>query len=129
VREQFDEDLFKALNPPFPPVEVKRFDGCHTGDEVSLELNFILFRQQWTSLITEHGYSESGFYFIDEGKKLPFFLKKWKHRHGIVALTDGTEIIDDISYTSGTLLSDIFLYPLLYLQFAMRKPVYQKYFR
>lgn len=128
VRERFDRDLFEALNPPFPPVEVVRFDGCHKGDEVSLELNFIFFKQKWTSLITEHGYSDNGFYFIDEGKKLPFFLKRWKHHHGLMGLTEGTEIIDDIHYATGTWLTDMLLYPMLYLQFAIRKPVYRKYF-
>ncbi|MFA0962085.1 hypothetical protein AB9P05_09780 [Roseivirga sp. BDSF3-8] len=128
VREGFDEKLFKALNPPFPPVKVVRFDGCHKDDVVSLELNFLLFKQRWTSLITEHGYSDNGFYFIDEGRKLPFFLKRWKHHHGLIGLKDGTEIIDDISYGTGTLLTDWLMYPVLYVQFAVRKPVYQKYF-
>lgn len=128
VMKGFDVKLFEALNPPFPPVKVLRFDGCKTGDMVSLELNFLLFKQTWTSLITDHGEANNGFYFIDEGRKLPFFLQRWKHRHGIAGLTQGSEIIDDIQYSSGTWLTDVLLYPFLYLQFRMRKPVYQKYF-
>jgi len=32
----FDRDLFTKLSPPFPPVNVIRFDGCLTGDIVQL---------------------------------------------------------------------------------------------
>ncbi len=41
----FDEPLFEKLSPPFPPVELVRFDGSHEGDVVSLELNFIFFNK------------------------------------------------------------------------------------
>lgn len=49
----FDETLFRRLSPPFPPVRVVRFDGCLKGNIVELELNFFLFKQLWTSKITE----------------------------------------------------------------------------
>jgi len=125
----FTKELFVKLNPPFPPVEVKQFDGCVKGDKVRLELNFLLFKQEWVSDIIESNESENGFSFIDEGVKLPFFLSHWKHQHIIEKREDGgSYIIDDIQYSTGTWLTDILFYPVLYGQFLYRKPIYRKIF-
>jgi ligand-binding SRPBCC domain-containing protein len=81
VKEGFNETLFKKLSPPFPPVKLLRFDGSTKGDLVTLELNFIFFKQKWTSEIMEDQTTDKEFYFIDKGIELPFFLKKWTHKH------------------------------------------------
>ncbi len=128
VIDGFTQDLFLALNPPFPPVKLLQFDGCHKDDVVALELNFIFFKQLWKSLITHDEKSEKHFLFVDEGVKLPFFLKSWKHHHMLQTQGKGTEIIDDIEYSTGTLLTDILFYPVLLGQFLYRKPVYKKVF-
>ena len=75
VKEGFTEALFAKLAPPFPPVKVLRFDGCRAGDLVDLELNFIFFKQKWTSKITEDHLDAQEFRFVDEGIVLPFFLE------------------------------------------------------
>lgn len=129
VRAGFTEDLFMSLNPPFPPVKLQEFGGCETGDRVALELNFLLFRQQWVSDITHHEESDQKWLFVDEGTKLPFFLKTWQHRHLVEARAEGSEIIDDIRFTTGTLLTDLLMYPALLLQFIYRKHVYKKVFK
>ncbi|MFC3416326.1 SRPBCC family protein [Algoriphagus hitonicola] len=129
VMEGFNESLFKKLSPPFPPVKLLRFDGSKTGDLVSLELNFIFFKQKWTSRITEDELSEAEFYFVDEGIELPFFLKKWKHKHRIIRQGSGTIIRDEISYAGPNALVTFLLYPALYLQFLYRKPIYKKLFQ
>ena len=41
---------------------------------------------------------------------------------------DGTEIVDDITYKTPTWLTDYLLYPVMWLQFAARKPVYRRVF-
>ncbi|WP_226389862.1 SRPBCC family protein [Penaeicola halotolerans] len=128
VKEGFTQDLFLKLNPPFPPVKLLKFDGCDTGDQVSLELNFIFFKQRWDSLITEDRTDEQIFMFVDEGVKLPFFLKYWKHRHIVEARGDASVIIDDISFKAPFLLLTWLLYPVLYLQFLYRKPIYKRVF-
>ncbi|MFW5760078.1 MAG: SRPBCC family protein [Cyclobacteriaceae bacterium] len=130
VKNGFDEKLFKQLNPPFPPVKLLRFDGSSKGDLVSLQLNFIFFKQNWTSKITEDQDGEKQFYFIDQGVELPFFLKQWRHKHIINNLEHGkaAEIIDDIYFRTPVRLFDFMMYPLLWLQFMYRKPVYKKYF-
>lgn len=125
VKEGFTQDLFLRLNPPVPPVRLLQFDGCSTGDQVVLQLNFFLFRQQWVSDIISDHQDASRWYFVDEGAKLPFFLKKWKHHHEVKKRGDAATIIDAIQYTSGTLLTDVLLYPLLLGQFLYRKPIYK----
>ncbi len=128
VKQGFTEDLFTSLNPPFPPVQLNRFDGSKEGDIVELELNFLLFRQTWRSLITEDGQTDGEWYFIDEGVKLPFFLKHWKHHHRVLRQENGSQIVDDIHFRSPFWLMDFLLYPVLALQFLYRKPIYKKIF-
>lgn len=129
VKNGFDEKLFLSLNPPFPPVKLKEFGGCVKGDKVHLELNFIFFKQDWISDITFDNTTDTVFEFIDEGTQLPFFLKYWKHHH-IVERVDANSsyIIDDIQFKSPYKLMDFLLYPVLWLQFAYRKPIYKKLF-
>ena len=129
VMQGFTEALFIKLNPTFPPVKLIRFDGCRQGDIVSLELNFIFFKQRWESLIVEDGFTEEEFYFIDEGKKLPFFLKYWRHKHRVLKRGRHAEIVDEITFYSPFWLTDFLLYPILWLQFWYRKPVYREYFK
>ncbi len=124
----FNGDLFLKLNPPFPKVRLIQFDGCKTGDLVSLELNFLLFKQVWTSEITEDFSDSEQFFFVDQGIRLPFFFKTWKHKHMLQVRDDKTVITDDITYQTPSLLTDWLMYPLLYLQFLYRKPVYRKVF-
>lgn len=129
VKDGFDEKLFLSLNPPFPPVKLKEFGGCAKGDKVHLELNFIFFKQDWISDITFDNTSETVFEFIDEGTQLPFFLKYWKHHHIVERVDDnGSYIIDDIEFKSPFKLMDFILYPVLWLQFAYRKPIYKRLF-
>jgi len=129
VKEGFTKDLFLSLNPPFPPVRLLQFDGCKTGDKVALELNFILFKQQWISDITDDGQNKKEWFFLDEGTKLPFFLKSWKHRHIVEKKGASSNIIDDITFTTGTLFTDILFYPALLGQFLYRKPIYKRIFK
>ncbi|GAA5025869.1 hypothetical protein GCM10011506_10880 [Marivirga lumbricoides] len=130
VKEGFNSELFMKLNPPFPPVDLLEFGGSEEGDKVHLRLNFLFFKQDWISLITFNKTDEQCFEFIDEGTKLPFFLKKWKHHHIVKKSKDRTSIIvDDVHFRSPFLLMDFLLYPILWLQFAYRKPVYKRIFK
>lgn len=129
VQQGFNESLFRKLSPPFPVVDVERFDGCETGDVVVLRLQFGLFSQVWESTITSHREESTSWEFVDEGTRLPFFLKSWRHRHLVVAQSTGARIVDDIHYTTGTLLTDVLLFPALWLQFVYRKPIYRRVFR
>jgi len=129
VKEGFNETLFLKLSPPFPLVKLLRFDGCLTGHHVWLELNFLLFKQRWDALIIEHQESEKEFYFIDEGSKMPFFLKSWRHKHLLKSRNGKCIVTDQIQFSTGTILTDVLVYPLLWFQFVYRKPIYRKHFR
>ena len=126
----FNESLFNQLSPPFPPSKLLRFDGSMPNDEVHIELNFIFFKQIWISHITEYKATEQEIYFIDEGKKLPFFLRYWKHKHRLVSNTSGgCTIIEEIEFKTPNILTDLLFYPAMYLQFWYRKPIYQRIFK
>lgn len=129
VKAGFDESLFRKLSPPFPPVKVLRFDGCEKGDQVSLKLNFLLFSQKWTSEITEDHTDELEFFFVDEGIDLPFFLKKWRHKHRVISTGIESKIVDEIEFEAPFSWMNWILQPLLWVQFAYRKPIYRKVFR
>ncbi|WP_460982078.1 SRPBCC family protein [Spirosoma fluminis] len=125
----FDRALFNQLSPPFPPVEVVRFDGCQQGDVVHLRLNFGVFRQDWISLITDQQRTDSEIFFIDEGTQLPFFLRYWRHRHRLIRDESGkTILVDDITYRTPFRLTDYLFYPIMWLLFAYRKPIYRRVF-
>ena len=39
------------------------------------------------------------------------------------------KIIDEIEFRTPTILTDYIFYPILYLQFLYRKPIYQRIFK
>ncbi len=125
VLKGFDLDLFQALKPPLLPLKVEKFDGCKTGDLVHLNLGF---GQRWNAKIVDHGSTKNGHFFIDEGTKLPFPLREWRHRHGIDAAELGSKITDHIHYRSPFYFLDLLLFPALYLIFYWRKRIYQRRF-
>lgn len=128
VMDKFDLDLFEALKPIGAKMEIVQFTGSKTGDVV--EIKFIRpLKTQWLSKITDHGSDENQSYFIDEGVVLPKPLKLWKHKH-IVRKVDNqnSEIIDDITFSSGKNWLDILLYLPLFFSFYPRKGIYRKYF-
>jgi ligand-binding SRPBCC domain-containing protein len=125
----FTRQLFDQLSPPFPPVDVVRFDGCMKGDTVHLRLNFLLFKQDWISLIIEQHETNQEIYFIDKGTKLPFFLSEWHHKHRIIRDGNHTRIADEITFRTPTRLTDFLLYPVFYGLFAYRGPVYKRIFK
>ncbi|MCC2545670.1 hypothetical protein LJY25_04375 [Hymenobacter sp. BT175] len=125
----FTRELFLALAPPFPRLNLLRFDGCLTGDQVEIELVAGPVRQRWTSLITDHGEQPDGTcFFVDEGQQLPGPLRYWRHRHLIEPAGTGSTITEDIEYRTASPLLDRLLYPVMWAQFAYRSPVYQRLF-
>jgi len=130
VMSGFDRSLFEQLTPPGTKVELLRFDGSHKGDLVHIRLTmFGLIKQEWLSEITESVTTPEQSWFIDEGRELPFFLKAWRHKHVVEKATSNQSVIvDDITFRTPTLLTDLLMYPIMYLQFAYRKPIYQRVF-
>ncbi len=130
VKDGFDLKLFRALKPPLVKMFVARFDGCSPGNEVHIELNTLGKKQKWISVITREMQDEKEWSFVDEGKTMPWPLAKWKHHHRVVSLDDNSsKIIDDITYQCVHSWMDMFMYPFLWLTFAIRPSRYKKYFR
>lgn len=125
VFAQFDQKLFEALSPPFPPVRVLRFDGCEVGHEIHLSMPV----GDWVSVITERVVAPTEAYFVDEGTKLPFPFVYWRHRHIVRSTQVGVLIIDDIEYKTKSSLTDILIRPVLKQLFKARHPVYRRYFQ
>jgi len=128
VMDRFDLDLFEALKPIGAKMEIVQFTGSKTGDLV--EIKFISpLKAQWLSKITDHGSDDNQSFFIDEGVVLPWPLKLWKHKH-IVNKVDAhhSEIVDDITFSSGKKWLDVLMYVPLFFSFYPRKRIYRKYF-
>jgi len=129
VKQGFDRTLFLQLKPPMIQLVLDRFDGCEVGHEIHLRVGLPGLLQTWVSRITFHEWVKDSWCFIDEGDRLPFPLKKWRHRHSVRALpAGGSEICDEISYSSGNEILDLILYGPLWLSFASRASVYRRFF-
>jgi ligand-binding SRPBCC domain-containing protein len=119
----FDVKLFTALKPPLTSLKITRFDGCKKGDEVHLVVN----GQRWVSHITDFVENADEIYFVDLGANIPFPLKSWKHIHRIERSGANTcNVIDDIEYSTGNIITDKIIYPALKFMFMLRGPVYKR---
>lgn len=125
---KFDKDLFLKIRPPLIGLKVNRFDGCLENDEVHLELTIFGTKQIWISRVTEFRETDDEIAFTDQGIRLPRFLSFWNHRHRIVRGQPGCLIIDQVTYKTPFWLLDYLLFPVLYLQFRLRKPRYRSHF-
>ncbi len=129
VFEGFNENLFTALAPPFPKMHLMEFGGTTLGMQTYLILDFVFFKEEWISVVTEEGTSDQELYFVDEGTKLPFFLAYWHHEHRIIKEAEGETIIQDfIVFKTPNFILDFLMYPALFFQFLWRKPIYKRIF-
>ena len=129
VKERFNEDLFRFLAPMFPKVSILRYDGQEPGNQVWVELNFILFSWQWQSLISESRENPDLVEFTDVGTSLPPFLSSWKHIHRIENIDNQTLISDIIFWEPGKYWPGWLVHILLIGQFSSRPRLYRKWFQ
>lgn len=127
VWKGFDEKLFVALKPPLMPLKLVEFGGCKKGDWVKLEVG--PFRQAWHSYISENSEGENFFEFIDEGRKIPFPLKTWKHTHRIEKRDTGVVIIDRVEFTCMPRFLEPLMMQMVSWQFSIRPNVYKSFFK
>jgi ligand-binding SRPBCC domain-containing protein len=128
VFNAFDERLFRKLAPSYPKLKLLRFDGSEPGDMIEIEMQTGVKNFLWTSLITEKNVTDTEAYFVDRGQQLPPPLKDWEHKHLITKNGTGAIIHDIITYSTGSTLLDLILYPVMHLQFGMRAPIYKQEF-
>lgn len=128
VAGDFGEDLFTFLLPPKMVAGLVKYEGSEPGSKVHIRFKLPL-PADWISVIKSEEKTHEKHLFVDEGEKLPFGLKRWKHVHSIIKKGDNTtEIVDDMNFSSGLKLFDLLIYPVLYLSFYPRKKLYKKYF-
>lgn len=128
VFRQFDKDLLLKLTPPGMKIRLIRYDEpTEPGAMVQIEAKMMgIVKQEWLNEITEVVEEDDQAFFVDEGIELPFPLKSWKHKHLIRKGPTEVEIVDDIEYSAGWLTW--LIHPIIWLQFAWRKPQYRKIF-
>lgn len=128
VWSQFNEELLKKISPPFPSVQIIRFDGCSKGDLVILEINLLILKVIWSSQITSFNQDSTQFSFVDEGIQVPFGIKKWKHEHSIIKIDEMHCYIQDlVTFKTSFVFLDLILFPFLWGMIFYRKPFYKKY--
>ncbi len=131
VREVFhgmDRQLFEDLRPPGLPMTILRFDGSCLGDWIELEVGPSWCPHRWRSLITGYSVSDIESWFVDTGRTLPPPLKRWKHRHIVARARNGSQIIDDLTFSTGFFPLDLLIYPFIAFLLLNRKPVYRRRF-
>lgn len=129
VRSHFKRELLEQLSPPGIKFDLERFDGSSPGDEVHAQTTFLGLKQKWVSIITEEKETNSQWYFVDEGKQLPWPLTGWKHRHSVESLDDkASRIVDDIDFHCASKLTEVAVRPFIWLAFSVRPGRYKKFF-
>ncbi|MCX7743493.1 MAG: hypothetical protein N2167_02905 [Flavobacteriales bacterium] len=129
VFSNFNESLFKAINPWFMPMKVELFEGCLPGHRVIVRLGGPLIDALWVSEIIFLQKNGNEIMFIDIGKELPFPLKNWEHRHRIIKTGNKEcKIMDEITYHTFHPWLDFIIKPIMHLQFGVRKKKYSQYF-
>ena len=123
----FNKDMFYELTKN-APVKPLRYDGDFVGAEIHLLMLFP-WKDNWVSIITEKNETDTVCFFVDEGKKLPFNLKKWRHTHIIRKTSQGIIIEDDIYFKSQNAFFDIFWKISFIPQFLLRKRQYKNYIK
>ncbi|SDN39575.1 SRPBCC family protein [Alkalicoccus daliensis] len=76
----------------FPKISLLGDKEVFEGADIQLKMNFIFMKLHWQGEITEVADHS---YFIDEGKKLPFPFKSWKHVHAFKEKDAETTIMYD----------------------------------
>ncbi|RKL68805.1 hypothetical protein CR203_01810 [Salipaludibacillus neizhouensis] len=93
---QTNENL--ASITAFPKIDILGDKDVKEGASVHLRLDFILLRLHWKGRITK---VVPEAYFMDEGEKLPFPFKTWRHVHAFKELGSyKTKMIDRVEYES-----------------------------
>lgn len=121
----FNKDMFYFLTKN-GPVHPTRYDGDDIGSEIHLDM-LLPWKDKWVSIITDRVLKEDMCFFVDEGKKLPFGIKTWRHEHIVQKESDGVKILDEIEFSSGNWLLDRFWYISFLPQFLARKKQYKQY--
>lgn len=128
---KFDQSLLLKLTPPGMKMELIRFQEPDAPNgSIQLRVTILgIIRQDWENVFSHYELGPEECHFVDEGKVLPFPMRLWRHDHRVLA--DGPDhaiINDDITFKTTFLLMDWLLFPILWLQFRYRRPIYRRIF-
>lgn len=126
----FDHTLLLKLTPPGMKVELLHADPPEkVGGRIRLKVTiFGILRQNWENEFSSYELREDECHFVDTGLTMPFPVRLWRHDHRVLRDGENAIILDDVTFGSGFFLMDWLLYPIMWLQFKYRKPIYQKHF-
>lgn len=128
VADGYNETLFRYLLPPFGLASLVRYDGQKPGDIVHIRFRIPLFND-FKVVIRDVWTSPKEYRFVDRGLMMPFGMKFWQHTHRVVSLKErSTALIDLIEYQTPWWLTDLLLFPLLFLFFLPRTWQYRRYY-
>jgi len=122
-----DEQMLRSLSPWFLHLKVLKYEGNKPGNKFSFETGIWPITAVWSGLVTSAGQTPGTFWFEDRGEKLPFPLKRWKHRHIVRKTTAGSVVIDAIECSTNMTFLDLIVKPLLTCLFSVRKQKYSRY--
>lgn len=128
VSRNFNRELLLKLKPPLVKMNLLRYDGQITGNQLSFQIGIGPMKQQWDGIITAHRYTKKNWLFRDEGLQLPHPLKTWKHTHALKSKTEhSTLIIDRLKFEGKNRFFTLLLCLPFIAMFLMRKPLYKKH--
>jgi len=98
--------------------------------KVRVHLRFVSpIKAEWISDIIKDDINEERAIFVDVGRKLPWPLATWTHRHVVEKIDeDHSMIVDDMTFTASNPILTLLMYPAMLVSFYPRKWVYRKYF-
>ena len=126
VIESFHNKDFVTFLIKFQPVKIIAWDGIKDGKLA--EFKFWFFGWKKMNVIHKNYLLKSNYLsFEDHGSLLPFGLKKWKHKHIVEKVNEGTLITDLVSF-DGNGFTKIFVKPIMLFPIALRKMTYKIWF-
>jgi ligand-binding SRPBCC domain-containing protein len=81
----------------FPKVKLLSDPSTREGNLIKMELQFPLLTLEWDSFISEMRRHD---YFVDEGARLPFPFRTWKHTHRFYRRENLTMMEDRVELTA-----------------------------
>jgi ligand-binding SRPBCC domain-containing protein len=128
---KFDHSLLLQLSPPGVHIKLLHIqEPSEPNAYIRLQVTILgIIRQNWENVFSHYELREDECHFVDEGRKMPFPIRYWRHDHRVLA--DGPDhaiINDDITFKTGFLPLDWLMYPILWLQFRYRQPIYRRVF-
>jgi ligand-binding SRPBCC domain-containing protein len=128
---RFNHSLLLQLTPPGMRMELLEFqDPQEPNGKIEMRVTILgLIKQEWENAFSDYELGEAECHFVDQGVKMPFPIRLWRHDHRVLA--DGPDqaiINDDVTFGSGFFLMDWMLFPILWLQFRYRRPIYRRVF-